>query len=160
MPGGIHQPERFGGKISHWNMSSKQFSTNTSAENVGHCCFKTGSKEQRERGGTLLYSFVQVSSFVFKLLEVKLKKIWSQDYGRVPGISLAILWLRFNHRNWKHRLQMLLLGGVLAKNQQSWQFENRECFLVKLFYKWSGCLFGLCLAYRYKRIYTRPMYDL
>jgi len=36
---------------------------------------RQGQKNKERQRGTLLNSFVQISSFVFKLLEVKLKKI-------------------------------------------------------------------------------------
>jgi len=36
---------------------------------------RQGQKNKEREGETLLNSFVQMSSFVFKLLEVKLKKI-------------------------------------------------------------------------------------
>ena len=154
-------------KISHWNLPflpSKQFSTNTSAENVVNwpLLFWDRVKLIKINRGRDSAKFFLSDIIIFKLLEVKLKR---SEVRIMEDSTDACLIAVFDTMP---RLQTQLTNAFAwdwQANQRSWQLENRECFFGEAgFFSITGqvvgCLGFVCLAYRYKRMYTHQMFDL
>ena len=149
-------------KISHWNLPSlpsKQFSTNTLAENVVNWPLlfwdrvKLVIKIKRGRDSA---KFFFADIIIFKLLEVKLKK---KSEARIMEDStdaclIAVFWYIAAIANTAYKCFCLGLASKpteLTIGEQGMLFGEAGFFSITG--QVVGCLGFVCLAYRYKRMY-------